>query len=113
MLDMPDNQYHSTTDPHFETIRPFTDAEVHDAIVELLRDEENSTATSKEKIFIAKPEQVAWPEVERMLRRLRECLDAGGDIRACMHELLPSYHEPQPISAEEATAQARLETKAG
>lgn len=79
---------------------------------ELLRDEENSTATSKEKIFIAKPEQVAWPEVERMLRRLRECLDAGGDIRACMHELLPSYHEPQPISAEEATAQARLETKA-
>lgn len=80
---------------------------------ELLRDEENSTATSKEKIFIAKPEQVAWPEVERMLRRLRECLDAGGDIRACMHELLPSYHEPQPISAEEATAQARLETKAG
>lgn len=80
---------------------------------ELLRDEENSTATSKEKIFIAKPEQVAWPEVERMLQRLRECLDAGGDIRACMHELLPSYHEPQPISAEEATAQARLETKAG
>lgn len=80
---------------------------------ELLRDEENSTATSKEKIFIAKPEQVAWPEVERMLRRLRECLDAGGDIRVCMHELLPSYHEPQPISAEEATAQARLETKAG
>ena len=40
MLDMPDNQYHSTTDPHFETTRPFTDAEVHDAIVELLRDEE-------------------------------------------------------------------------
>lgn len=40
MLDMPDNQYHSTTDPHFKTIRPFTDAEVHDAIVELLRDEE-------------------------------------------------------------------------
>lgn len=40
MLDMPDNQYHSTIDPHFETIRPFTDAEVHDAIVELLRDEE-------------------------------------------------------------------------
>lgn len=37
---MPDNQYHSSTDSHFETIRPFTDAEVHDAIVELLRDEE-------------------------------------------------------------------------
>ena len=39
MLDMPDNQYHSTTDPHFETIRPFADDEVNDAIVELLGDE--------------------------------------------------------------------------
>ena len=37
---MPDNQYHRTTDPHFDTIRPFTDAEVHDAIEELLREEE-------------------------------------------------------------------------
>ena len=80
---------------------------------ELLRDEENSTATSKEKIFIAKPEQIAWPEVERMLRRLRECLEEEGDIRACMHELLPSYREPQPVSAEEAAAQARREAKAG
>ncbi len=80
---------------------------------ELLRDEENSTATSKEKIFVAKPEQFAWEQVEDMLRRLRECLDAGGDIRACMHELLPSYHEPQPVSAEEAAARARQEQCAG
>ena len=80
---------------------------------ELLRDEENSTATSKEKIFVAKPEQIAWPEVEKMLKRLRECLDAQEDVRACLHELLPSYHEPQPVSAEEAAAQARMEQQAG
>lgn len=80
---------------------------------ELLRDEENSTATSKEKIFVAKPEQFAWAQVEDMLCRLRACLDAGGDIRACMHELLPSYHEPQPVSAEEAAARAMEEQRAG
>lgn len=80
---------------------------------ELLRDEENSTATSKEKIFIAKPEQAAWPQVEEMLQRLQDCLDAQGDIRACMHQLLPSFHEPQPVSAEEAAERARQEAKAG
>jgi len=37
---------------------------------ELLRDEETDTATSKEKIFIAKPEQVAWADVENTLRAL-------------------------------------------
>jgi len=65
---------------------------------ELLRAEENSTATSKEKIFIAKPEQVDWPQVEHMLSRLQECLDQQGDIRACIHELLPSFHEPHEIN---------------
>jgi len=65
---------------------------------ELLRDEENSTATSKEKIFIAKPEQVEWQQVEDMLSTLQKCLDEGGDIRACMHELLPSFHEPDEIN---------------
>ena len=67
---------------------------------ELLRAEENSTATSKEKIFIAKPEQVDWPQVEHMLACLQECLDEKGDIRACIHELLPSFHEPQEINGE-------------
>lgn len=78
---------------------------------ELLRDEENSTATSKEKIFIAKPEQVAWPQVEQMLEHLQRCLDEGGDMRACLHEILPSYRQPQPVSAAEAAAQAAREAK--
>ena len=78
---------------------------------ELLRDEENSTATSKEKIFIAKPEQIAWPQVEAMLAQLRACLETGGDIRACLHALIPSYQEPKPVSAAEAAAQAAKEAQ--
>ncbi|MCH5285798.1 MAG: polysaccharide biosynthesis protein [Christensenellaceae bacterium] len=65
---------------------------------ELLRDEENDTATSKEKIFVAKPEQVEWEQVERMLSRLQECLEQHGDVRACIHELLPSFHEPEELN---------------
>ena len=65
---------------------------------ELLRDEETDTATSKEKIFIAKPEQVAWADVENMLRTLHECLDNHGDIKACMHKLLPSFKTPEEVN---------------
>ena len=65
---------------------------------ELLRDEETDTATSKEKIFIAKPEQVEWADVENMLRTLHECLDNHGDIKACMHRLLPSFKTPEEVN---------------
>lgn len=65
---------------------------------ELLRDEENSTATSKEKIFVAKPEQFEWSFVENMLQQLQRCMDDGGDVRQCMKELLPSFKAPEEIN---------------
>ncbi|MBQ8655198.1 MAG: polysaccharide biosynthesis protein [Clostridia bacterium] len=67
---------------------------------ELLRDEENSTATSKEKIFIAKPEQFDWSEVEHMLTTLKRCMDEGGDMRQCMRDLLPSFKAPEEINGD-------------
>lgn len=67
---------------------------------ELLRDEENSTATSKEKIFIAKPEQFEWTFVENMLHTLQKCMDEGGDIRQCMKDLLPSFKAPEEINGD-------------
>ncbi len=67
---------------------------------ELLRTEENSTATSRERIFVARPEQVEWEEVEDMLDRLNRCLDTHGDMKACMHELLPSFYEPEAINGD-------------
>jgi len=67
---------------------------------ELLRTDENSTATSKEKIYIARPEQVEWPEVEQMLSELQTCLDEGGDIVGKMRELLPSFKTPEEVNKE-------------
>ena len=69
---------------------------------ELLRDEENDTATSKEKIFVAKPEQVDWSQVEHMLATLQDCIDRHGDVRQCIHELLPSFHEPEELNGLES-----------
>ena len=65
---------------------------------ELLRTEENSTATSKEKIFIAKPEQVDWNQAETMMEELRKCLETNGDIKECMHRLLPSFRTPEEVN---------------
>ena len=67
---------------------------------ELLRTEENSTATSRERIFIARPEQVEWRQVEDMLDKLSRCLDTHGDMKACMHEILPSFYEPEAINGD-------------
>ena len=67
---------------------------------ELLRTEENSTATSRERIFVARPEQVEWSQVEDMLEKLSRCLDTHGDMKQCMHDLLPSFYEPEAINGE-------------
>ena len=67
---------------------------------ELLRTEENSTATSRERIFVARPEQVEWEQVEDMLDKLNCCMDTHGDVKACMHEILPSFYEPEAINGD-------------
>ena len=67
---------------------------------ELLRTEENSTATSRERIFVARPEQVEWAQVEDMLEKLSRCLDTHGDMKQCMHELLPSFYEPEALNGD-------------
>ncbi len=67
---------------------------------ELLRTEENSTATSRERIFVARPEQVEWSQVEDMLEKLSRCLDTHGDMKQCMHELLPSFYEPEALNGD-------------
>ncbi len=69
---------------------------------ELLRSEENSTATSREKIFIAKPETHSWEEVEPMLEELRRCIETRGDVKACLHRLLPAYREPEEVNGTHA-----------
>ena len=67
---------------------------------ELLRTEENSTATSRERIFVARPEQVEWAQVEDMLTKLNHCLETHGDMKQCMHDILPSFYEPEAINGD-------------
>ncbi len=66
---------------------------------ELLRDDENVTRTSREKIFIARPEEFSWDTVQHFLDRLQICLDTHGDMRSCLHELIPSYMEADEVNS--------------
>ena len=66
---------------------------------ELLRDEENTQATEKDKIYIAKQESYDWQTVEAMLQTLEETIDRHGDIRQALHELLPNFRDPEEVTA--------------
>ncbi|MEA4929065.1 MAG: nucleoside-diphosphate sugar epimerase/dehydratase [Candidatus Limiplasma sp.] len=75
---------------------------------ELLMDDENIVRTGLEKIFIAKPEVVTAETLDTMLATLQTCLNANGDMRACLHLLVPTFQEPdvvnQRVEAERKTA---------
>lgn len=65
---------------------------------ELLMDDENIVRTGLDKIFIAKPEVVTMDAVTAMLDTLRGCVDAGGDMRACLHALVPTFQPPEVVN---------------
>lgn len=71
-------------------------------------DDENIVRTGLEKIFIAKPEVVTAETLDTMLATLQTCLNANGDMRACLHTLVPTFQEPdvvnQRVEAERKTA---------
>ena len=68
---------------------------------ELLLDRENDKATEKDRIYIAKQESYDWATVQDMLKTLEDCLEEHGDIKACLHRLLPSYRETVPAEPEQ------------
>lgn len=71
---------------------------------ELLLDGEGISRTENRKIFIAKPEQISVDRLEAMLDTLRQCIEEGGDMRACLHELVPTFREPQQVNQNHAEA---------
>ncbi len=79
---------------------------------ELLRDDENVSRTGREKIFIARPEEFSWEMVQQMLDRLQICLDTHGDMRACLHELIPSYQDADAVNSAVQVRQLEMEKKA-
>ena len=62
---------------------------------ELLLDRENDQATERDRIYVAKQDHYDWQTVENMLGELGETLEHHGDIRECLHKLLPSFREPE------------------
>lgn len=71
---------------------------------ELLLKGEDTARTRKEKIFVARPEQVEWVQVEEMLARLKECIAREGDMRALLHELLPAFKTPEEVNGRAASS---------
>jgi len=71
---------------------------------ELLLAGEGIAKTENEKIFIAKPEVFSEETLNAMLSKLRKCLDEGGDMLKCLHELVPTFREADQVNS---AAQAR------
>lgn len=66
---------------------------------ELLMADEGIAKTENEKIFIAKPEVFSEEAIQHMLSRLRQCLEEKGDMRACLHELVPTFREAEQVNS--------------
>ena len=62
---------------------------------ELLLDRENDQATERDRIYVAKQEHYDWETVEQMLHELEDTLERHGDIRRCLHTILPTFREPE------------------
>ena len=66
---------------------------------ELLLAGEGIAKTENEKIFIAKPEVFSEETLHKMLETLQTCLDENGDMLKCLHELVPTFHEPEKVNS--------------
>ena len=65
---------------------------------ELLMDDENIVRTGLDKIFIAKPEVITLETMETLLYAFRHCIEENGDMRACLHQLVPTFQEPDVVN---------------
>ncbi len=73
---------------------------------ELLLAGEGIAKTENEKIFIAKPEVISIEQIHQMLNELQQCIDQQGDMRACLHRLVPTFREPGEINSAAAGRKA-------
>jgi FlaA1/EpsC-like NDP-sugar epimerase len=73
---------------------------------ELLLAGEGIAKTENEKIFIAQPEIISMDQIHSMLKELNECIQQQGDMRACLHKLVPTFREPGEINANAAAKAA-------
>lgn len=78
---------------------------------ELLMDDEGISRTEKDKIFIARPETISVAMMESILQQLRGCVEAQGDMRACLHQVLPTFLDADAVN-QKATEEHRLDGSA-
>ena len=69
---------------------------------ELLTDDESLVKTDLEKIYVTKPDCTSPEELQEMLSTLQNCMDTRGDIRACLHTLVPSFREANEVNGKKA-----------
>lgn len=58
---------------------------------ELLMDEEGITNTSSDKIFIGKPSDITFAELNQSLHYLHNALESDCDLREALHHVVPTY----------------------
>ena len=73
---------------------------------ELMLAGEGIAKTENEKIFIARPEDVSMEELRSMLERLQDCIENGGDMVACLHELVPTFRDAGHVNAQAQVGKA-------
>ncbi len=78
---------------------------------ELLLANEGVAKTENEKIFIAQPEVISPAALDDMLSQLQACLDTDGDMLACLHALVPTFHEADEVNNAVKQQPDSLETK--
>lgn len=66
---------------------------------ELLLAGEGIAKTENEKIFIAQPEVISPQQLDDILARLQACLDANGDMLACLHQVVPTFREASEVNS--------------
>nr|WP_307990886.1 nucleoside-diphosphate sugar epimerase/dehydratase [uncultured Niameybacter sp.] len=58
---------------------------------ELLMDEEGMKKTPNKKIFIGHPSSITFLELMEQLKFLEQAIDSGADLRAALHQVVPTY----------------------
>ena len=58
---------------------------------ELLMEEEGLGKTRSEKIFVAMPGDMTFAALEQKIQRLGKSVETGGDVRALLREIVPTY----------------------
>mgnify|MGYP002732750947 CR=1 FL=1 len=65
---------------------------------ELLVATEGVSRTQNEKIFVTQPEVSTLEELGGILERLRTSMHSDAAMRACLHDILPEYKEPEEVN---------------